>query len=193
MDDIAMPSERSIRAATGNDSVVAQRDGPDNMVWIPGGEFVMGSDEHYPEEAPKHRVIVNGFWMDTHTVTNREFRRFVDATGYVTLAERPADPKDYPDAKPELLAPASVVFRKSAGRWTWAIPTIGGPTSGARIGDIPGAPNVTRSLGDHPVVHVAFEDALAYVAMGRQRVANRSRMGIRRAWRSRWRRVRVGR
>ena len=61
------------------------------MVQIPGGKFLMGSDEHYPEEAPAHRVTVGAFWMDQHTVTNAEFRRFVDATGYVTLAEKPAE------------------------------------------------------------------------------------------------------
>src|SRR5262245_33913738 len=84
-----------------------------NMVWIPGGTFLMGSDHHYPEEAPAHRVSVNGFWMDQYTVTNREFQRFVVETGYVTLAERPANPADYPGAIPELLVPSSVVFRKA--------------------------------------------------------------------------------
>ena len=71
------------------------------MVWIPGGEFLMGSDSHYPEEAPAHRVAVDGFWMDRFTVTNREFERFVAETGYVTLAEKPANPADYPGARPE--------------------------------------------------------------------------------------------
>jgi formylglycine-generating enzyme required for sulfatase activity len=64
------------------------------MAWIPGGTFRMGSDHHYPEEAPAHRVTVNGFWMDVHALSNAEFKRFVDATGYVTLAERPANPDD---------------------------------------------------------------------------------------------------
>ena len=85
------------------------------MVRIPGGAFLMGSDVHYPEEAPAHRVSVNGFWMDVHAVTNAEFNRFVEATHYVTLAERPANAADYPGAKPELLAPHSVVFRKAPG------------------------------------------------------------------------------
>src|SRR5215510_7732913 len=83
-----------------------------NMVWIPGGTFLMGSDKHYPEEAPAHEVTVNGFWMDEHTVTNEEFRRFVDVAKYVTLAERSPNAEDYPDAKPELLVPASVVFQQ---------------------------------------------------------------------------------
>src|SRR5215475_8792261 len=81
----------------------------DGMVWIPCGEFLMGSDSHYEEEAPAHRVRVDGFWIDRHTVTNREFRRFVEATGHVTLAERPVDPAEYPGADPARLAPASIV------------------------------------------------------------------------------------
>jgi len=85
------------------------------MVRIPGGTFQMGSDVHYPEEAPAHDVRVNGFWMDTHAVTNTEFRRFVDATNYVTFAEKPANAADYPGAKPELLAPSSVMFRRTTG------------------------------------------------------------------------------
>jgi formylglycine-generating enzyme required for sulfatase activity len=86
-----------------------------DMVFIPGGEFTMGSDRHYPEEAPAHRVAVDGFWIDRHTVTNKEYRRFVDETGYVTVAEKPANAADYPGAQPEMLVPSSVVFRKSSG------------------------------------------------------------------------------
>src|SRR5438876_2196903 len=83
-----------------------------DMVWISGGTFSMGSNAHYPEEAPAHKVTVDGFWIDAHTVTNEQFSRFVEATGYVTLAERPANAADYPGAKPELLVPSSVVFYK---------------------------------------------------------------------------------
>src|SRR5215469_6973424 len=80
-----------------------------NMVWVPGGTFRMGSDKHYPEEAPAHSVSVGGFWMDRFTVTNADFQRFVDATRHVTVAERPLDPQDYPNALPELLVPGSAV------------------------------------------------------------------------------------
>ena len=73
------------------------------MAWIPGGEFLMGSDHHYPEEAPAHRARVDGFWMDKVVVTNREFGRFVAATRYVTVAERRIDPDDYPGALKEML------------------------------------------------------------------------------------------
>jgi sulfatase modifying factor 1 len=87
----------------------------ENMAWVPGGTFLMGSDSHYPEEAPAHKVKVDSFWMDRYAVTNADFRRFVDATGYVTLAERPANAADYPGAKPELLAPSSVMFKRPPG------------------------------------------------------------------------------
>ena len=80
------------------------------MLWIPGGTFRMGSDKHYPEEAPVHRVTVDGFWIDVTPVTNKEFRRFVNATGYVTLAETKPDAKDYPGALPHMLKAGSLVF-----------------------------------------------------------------------------------
>ncbi|HKA29118.1 MAG TPA: SUMF1/EgtB/PvdO family nonheme iron enzyme, partial [Candidatus Binatia bacterium] len=70
----------------------------ENMVWVPGGTFLMGSDHHYPEEAPAHRVSVDGFWMDRTPVTNRQFRRFVEDTGYTTFAEIAPDPAQYPGA-----------------------------------------------------------------------------------------------
>ncbi|GLS39432.1 hypothetical protein GCM10010869_50290 [Mesorhizobium tianshanense] len=123
----------------------------------------MGSDEHYPEEAPAHRVKVSGFWMDCHTVTNREFERFVAETGYVTLAERPADPADYPGAIPELLVPSSSMFKKPAQKvdmrnsYNWWV-----YVSGANWRHPRGPASSIKKLGDHPVVHVAFEDAEAY-------------------------------
>ena len=85
------------------------------MVLTAGGTFRMGSDQHYPEERPVHDVAVDGFWMDEHQVTVIEFRRFVKATGHVTMAERPIDPADFPDADPELLVPGSLVFRPTRG------------------------------------------------------------------------------
>jgi formylglycine-generating enzyme len=134
-----------------------------DMVWVPGGTFRMGSENHYPEERPVHRVTVDGFWIDRYPVTNGQFRRFVEATGYVTLAEIPPDPAQYPGAKPDMLYAGSLVFVKPRGPvdlrdfsnwWTfmrgadWRHPQ--GPKS---------------SLGGrkrHPVVHVAYRDAEAY-------------------------------
>src|SRR5215213_11702992 len=80
------------------------------MVWIPGGSFRMGSDRHYPEEAPAHHVSVDGFWIDRAPVTNREFLGFVKTTGYVTFAEIPPDPAEYPGALPHMLRAGSLVF-----------------------------------------------------------------------------------
>ena len=133
------------------------------MVWIPGGCFVMGSDHHYPEEAPAHPVEVDGFWMDRHPVTNGEFQKFVKATGYRTLAERPADPQRYPGADPAMLQPASIVFVPPPGpvsgsdhyRWWQYIP-------GADWRHPEGPGSSIRQRTHHPVVHVAHEDAVAF-------------------------------
>ena len=82
----------------------------DGMLRIPGGTFRMGSDEHYPDEAPVHRVTVDEFWIDRTPVTNRQFKEFVQATGHMTFAEIPPDPKDYPGALPDMLYAGSLVF-----------------------------------------------------------------------------------
>jgi sulfatase modifying factor 1 len=135
----------------------------ENMVWIPGGTFVMGSDKHYAEEAPAHRVSVDGFWMDSHTVTNEEFRHFVEATKHLTCAELPPNLDDYPGAKPELLVPASVVFQKPRHRiglhdcfrwWTYV------PRANWRHPE--GRGSSLKDRAKHPVVHIAYEDAKAY-------------------------------
>jgi formylglycine-generating enzyme len=155
-----------IRSPTQDDRPVRGSPSPgepaEDMVWIPGGTYLMGSDRHYPEEAPAHKVTVNGFWMDRHTVTNREFKRFVDATGHVTVAERPANAADFPGAKPELLVPSSVMFKKAphrvdlrSHRWWVYVP-------GANWRHPRGPASALQGLWDHPVVHVAFEDAEAY-------------------------------
>jgi formylglycine-generating enzyme required for sulfatase activity len=123
----------------------------------------MGSDAHYPEEAPAHSVSVQGFWMDKFTVTNADFKRFVDATGHVTLAERPANAEDYPGAKPEMLVPSSVMFRRTDGpvdlrnHFNWWVYVAGADWRHPR-----GPASSIRKLMDHPVVHVAYEDACAY-------------------------------
>jgi len=156
-------SESPVTNAAQADTTAASAAPTRDMPWIPGGTFLMGSDHHYPEEAPAHKVTVNGFWMDPHVVTNAQFKRFVDATGYVTLAERPADPADYPGAKPEMLAPSSVMFKKAPGpvdlrnHYNWWVYVPGANWRHPR-----GPASNIRTLMDHPVVHVAFEDAEAY-------------------------------
>src|SRR5271170_5577563 len=89
--------------------------GPDGMAWLPGGTFRMGSDSHYPEEAPSHLAAVDGFWIDRYAVTNRQFAAFTAATGYVTVAERPLRAEDFPGAPAENLVPGSLVFRRTPG------------------------------------------------------------------------------
>jgi sulfatase modifying factor 1 len=133
------------------------------MNWIPGGTFRMGSDQHYPEERPVHRVTVDGFWMDRAPVTNCEFRKFVEATGYVTFAEIPPDPRAYPGALPEMLHAGSLVFvppnhpvdLRDWGQW-WSF------IFGANWKQPYGPGSSIEGLDDYPVVHVAFKDAEAY-------------------------------
>lgn len=134
----------------------------DGMVWISGQTFTMGSNHHYPEEAPAHSVDVDGFFIEETPVTNRKFMEFVKATGHVTVAEKIPDAKDYPGALPEMLKAGSLVFvqpKQVRGAdisqwWTfkfganWRRP-LGG------LSDLRGKP-------DHPVVHVAYADAKAY-------------------------------
>ncbi len=133
------------------------------MTWVPGGPFQMGSNDFYPEERPVHRVAVDGFWMDEHPVTNAEFRRFVETTGYITIAERPPDPKDYPGVDPAFLVPGSLVFRRPPRRvnlrdhraWWAYVP-------GASWRHPEGPESTVDDRVDHPVVHIAYEDTRAY-------------------------------
>jgi formylglycine-generating enzyme len=135
------------------------------MAWIPSGTFRMGSEDFYPEEKPVHEVRVDGFWIDCYEVTNEQFGRFVEATGYKTLAERPPNPADYPGAPPENLVPGSMLFRKSArpvdlrnyaNWWAWV------PGTSWRHPLGPGSS--LEGFEQHPVVHVAYEDAEAYAS-----------------------------
>jgi formylglycine-generating enzyme len=154
-------SPAGVTAATRGGS--AQKYSHHEMLLVPGGTFRMGSDKHYPEEAPVHRVTLDGFWMDKTPVTNRQFREFVRATGHVTFAEIPPDPKDYPGALPHMLYAGSLVFTPPAhqvdlrnwGEW-WSF------MKGADWRHPYGPGSNLDGLDDHPVVHVSFGDALAY-------------------------------
>src|SRR5512146_1576878 len=135
---------------------------PEGMIWIPGGEFWMGTDE-FPDTQPWHRVYVDGFWMDKTEVTIKQFDRFISATGYVTVAERTPRVEDFPGPPPENLVAGSVVFSPPdhpvklndyfqwwnyVNRADWRHPE--GPQSGS------------KDRENYPVVHIAYGDALAY-------------------------------
>ncbi len=110
---------------------------PAGMKWIAGGEFDMGSDEPMFRDAqPVHRVYVDGFWIDEVEVTNAQFAEFVKATGYLTVAERVPNAKDYPGAKPDMLFAGSVVFSPPIIRFRCMITFSGGTTSRERTGVI---------------------------------------------------------
>lgn len=140
-------------------------DSPAAMAWIAGGSFVMGSNHHYPEEAPAHPVSVDGFWIDSHPVTNQQFARFVSATGYVTLAEKTPRAEDYPGAIAEMLKPGSVVFQKPREPvsrlqhlvwWRYVI--------GADWRHPSGPGSNLDGKAQHPAVHISYEDAEAYAS-----------------------------
>jgi formylglycine-generating enzyme required for sulfatase activity len=136
-----------------------------NMQPIAGGTFTMGSDRFYPEEGPSRRVKVDSFWIDATPVTNREFAAFVEATGYVTLAEIAPDPADYPGMDPALAKPGSLVFQRTTmpvplddpGQW-WAF------VFGADWRHPTGPDSSIDDILDHPVVQIAYDDAAAYAA-----------------------------
>ena len=133
------------------------------MVRLPGGVFQMGSDSFYPEERPARAIRVDPFWIDATPVTNGAFARFVEATGHVTLAETPPDPKDYPGMAPEMARAGSLVFDMPARlcgledytQW-WQF------RFGADWRHPLGPGSVIDGLEDHPVIHIAYADAAAY-------------------------------
>lgn len=154
---------------------------PKGMVWIPGGIFTMGSDdvESKPDEKPPHSVKVSGFWMDITPVTNRQFKEFVDETGYVTLAEKAPTleeimsqvPPGTPEPSPELLVPGSLVFKPTKGPvplsscylwWEWK--------PGACWKHPLGPGSSIEGKEDHPVVHISWYDANAYAKWAGKRL-----------------------
>jgi formylglycine-generating enzyme required for sulfatase activity len=156
-------------------------DAPSGMRWVPAGEFTMGTDSDlgWPDERPAHRVRVDGFWIDEHEVTNAQFRRFVEATGYQTTAERPPDvraimaqvPPGTPPPPAENLVPGSLVFRPTDGPvaledyaqwWKW--------TPGASWRHPEGPGSGIEGKDDHPVVHVSWDDAEAYARWAGKRL-----------------------
>jgi len=152
---------------------------PDNagMAWIPGGEFTMGTnkaDAKHAEEAPAHSVAIKGFWMDVTEVTNAQFQGFVDATGYVTDAEKDLDPREFPKAPPEMLKGGALLFRRVSGvnpfqcggaDLPWWKFTVG---ANWRHPDGPGSSIEERM--DHPVVCVTYKDAQAFAKWAGKRL-----------------------
>ena len=146
---------------------------PEGMVWIPGGVFMMGTDhqESWPTEQPAHRVRVDGFWMDATEVTNREFEKFVKDSGYLTTAEQKPKwedlkqqvPPGTPKPPDDQLVAGALVFMQTdepvelnnpAQWWAW--------TPGADWRHPTGPTSNLSGLQDHPVVHVSWDDAVAY-------------------------------
>jgi formylglycine-generating enzyme len=179
--DATISTSKALFEPTLPNNIPQPQNVPDGMVWIPGGEFSMGSDKQYDsicsqpnlsaDAAPVHRVYVDAFWMDATEVTNRQFNAFVDATGYVTVAEQKPTAEEFPDAPPENLVAGSTVYSPTTTPveldnhfqwWTyvrgadWRHPT--GPDSNIDGRD------------DYPVVQVAHEDALAYAKWAGKRL-----------------------
>ena len=146
------------------------RSAPPGMIWIPGDRFWMGT-EHMEDAKPIHEVEVNGFWMDRTDVTNKEFARFVKATGYVTIAERPLDPKEFPSLAAEDLVQGSVVFTPPPGpvpldhplAW-WSF------VKGADWRHPQGPGSDLRGKENYPVVQIAWPDAVAYAQWAGKRL-----------------------
>lgn len=152
-----------IANCTAYSGIPAEQGDKAGMAFVPGGSFTMGSDQERPEERFSHVVRVDGFWIDEHEVTNAQFAEFVTATGYVTLAERGLDPKTHPNMSADLTAPGSVLFVQPTklGRggdltqwWQYV--------KGANWREPEGPGSSIKGNENHPVVHVAYEDALAY-------------------------------
>jgi formylglycine-generating enzyme required for sulfatase activity len=191
---VAFSSEPAARAATvfstppAASTKLAERpdaiepgEAPPGMAWIPGGEFLMGSDDAQadPAERPAHRVRVHGFWIDQTEVTNAEFRAFVNATGYITTAERPVDwnqlktqvPPGTPKPPDEQLTPGSLVFTPPdrpvplddiTNWWRWM------PGASWKHPEGPGSSIAGKY--NHPVVHVSWDDAQAYARWAGKRL-----------------------
>ena len=146
------------------------KDDTTDMKWIQGGKFLMGADE-FPDSRPMHEVVVDGFYIDEHEVTNAEFARFVVATNYKTVAERPLNPADYPGVPADKLVPGSAVFTPTVTsvsldnplQWWNYVP-------GASWSQPEGKGSSVKGRENYPVIHVSYEDAAAYAKWAGKRL-----------------------
>lgn len=167
---VTLAASRTANEAGRGNRSVPPGPAPEGMVWIPGGEFWMGADE-FPDAQPWHQVLVNGFWMDKTEVTNEQFETFVQATKYVTVAERTPRAEDFPGAPPENLVAGSVVFSppdhpvKLNDHFQWWR-----YVNGANWRHPEGPQSGIKDRGNYPVVHIAYEDALAYAKWAGKRL-----------------------
>jgi formylglycine-generating enzyme len=169
-------------APTAENSTLPAGPAPEDMVWVPGGEFSMGADGTVKgvsccspgtiaDTLPIHRVSVDGFWMDVTEVTNAQFAKFVDATGYLTVAERAPTKEEFPTAPPENLVAGSVVFTPTSRsvplndhfQW-WRY------VKGANWRHPEGPQSDLKGRENYPVVQIAYPDALAYAKWAAKRL-----------------------
>jgi formylglycine-generating enzyme required for sulfatase activity len=166
------PPDAASSAATSINKTPPPGTAPEGMVWIPGGTFWMGcADCEMPDALPVHLVTVDGFWMDATPITNAQFAAFVKATGYKTIAERKPDPRDFPGVDPKMLVPGSGVFSPPPNevnlndylQWWRYEP-------GASWQHPEGKQSTLKGREDHPVVHIAWQDAMAYARWAGKRL-----------------------
>lgn len=164
-----MPSRASAILASQTE-IKQEKGDTTGMVWVSGGKFLMGADE-FPDSRPVHQVSVDGFWMDAHEVTNAEYARFVAATNYKTVAERPLNPADYPGVPADKLVPGSAVFTPTLQKVSFENPLQWwNYVPGASWDHPEGKGSSIKGRENFPVVHVSYEDAAAYARWAGKRL-----------------------
>ncbi len=158
-------------AAIQNAAHVTQgKDDTTGMIWIGGGEFLMGADE-FPDSRPMHPVSVDGFYMDEHEVTNAEYAAFVKATNYKTVAERPLNPADYPGVPADKLVPGSAVFTPTKTQVSLDNPLQWwNYVAGADWSHPEGPASSIKGRENYPAIHISYEDAAAYAKWAGKRL-----------------------